>query len=299
MAKNEFLPFGTLANANVLSNDEYQVLPARISGFSSGVAKSEELNSVWRQASVIASVLAQFIADKTGQDVLDNGDLAALQASLNSAMLIAGTGRLLNTLSFKTSGTYTPTPGTKRVRLTLTGGGGGGGGCQATSNAQTFSGAGGGAGGTIITTFQLTGAASYPVIVGAGGAGGNGAANGADGSSTIFASFTATGGGGAGKSSVNNTAGGNGGVPLTGDIRIAGGFGNDGQSGVLFLTGSGGASYFGGGGRSGAGAGAGGGGVSGSAPGTGGGGAYDPAYSGLAGRGGNGAAGIVIIEEFS
>ncbi|WP_438272724.1 glycine-rich domain-containing protein [Serratia fonticola] len=299
MAKNEFLPFGTAANANVLSNEDYSALPARTSGFLSGVAKSEELNSAWRQASVITSVLAQFIADKTGKDVLDNGDLATLLTNLNSAMLIAGTGRLINTQYFQASGTYTPTPGTKKIRITMTGGGGGGGGCQATNNAQTFSGAGGGAGGTIITMFQLIGATSYPVVVGAGGAGGNGAANGSDGGSTIFATFTAVGGGGAGRTSANNTAGGSGGVPMTGDIRIVGGYGNDGQSSTFFLTGNGGTSYFGGGGRSGTGVGTSGGGVSGSSPGSGGGGAYDPVYSGQASRGGSGAAGIVIIEEFS
>lgn len=169
MAKNEFLPFGTAANANVLSNADYTALPARTSGFSSGVAKSEELNSAWRQASVIASALAQFIADKTGQDVLDNGDLVTLQANLNSAMLIAGTGRLLNTQSFRASGTYTPTAGTKKIRITMTGGGDGGGGCQAASSSETFSGAGGGAGGTIITMFTLTGATNYPVVIGSGG----------------------------------------------------------------------------------------------------------------------------------
>lgn len=42
MAKNEFLPFGTAANANVLPNADYQALPARVAGFSGGVAKSEE-----------------------------------------------------------------------------------------------------------------------------------------------------------------------------------------------------------------------------------------------------------------
>jgi hypothetical protein len=208
-------------------------------------------------------------------------------------------GRLIGTRSITSSGTYTPSPGVKKIRITMCGGGGGGGGCQAADNTQTYSGAGGGAGGTIITMFALTGATNYPVVIGSGGAGGNGAANGADGGATTIASFVAVGGGGAGKSNVSNTAGGSGGVPLSGDIRIAGGYGNDGQSGLLFLTGSGGASYFGGGGRSGAGAGAGGGGVNGSAYGSGGGGAYDPAYSGLAGRGGNGAAGVVIIEEFS
>ncbi|HAN6425240.1 TPA: phage tail protein, partial [Escherichia coli] len=56
-------------------------------------------------------------------------------------------GRLVNTRVFTSSGTYTPTPGTKRIRVTITGGGGGGGGCQAISSNETFFGAGGGAGG--------------------------------------------------------------------------------------------------------------------------------------------------------
>ncbi|HID9279641.1 gp53-like domain-containing protein [Serratia sp. IR-2025] len=86
MPKNEFLPFGTAANANVLPNADYQALPARSSGFNSGVAKSEQLNTVWRQASVIASVVAQFIVDNTGKDVLDDGDLAGLQVNLGDAI---------------------------------------------------------------------------------------------------------------------------------------------------------------------------------------------------------------------
>ncbi|KEY56930.1 tail fiber protein [Serratia sp. DD3] len=86
MAKNEFLPFGTAGNANVLSNTEYQSLAARRTGFQSGVAKSRELNTAWRQSSVIASVVAQFIADNSGNDVLDNGDLAVVQSSLRAAL---------------------------------------------------------------------------------------------------------------------------------------------------------------------------------------------------------------------
>ncbi|EFT3180016.1 hypothetical protein HVL81_004260, partial [Escherichia coli] len=76
-------------------------------------------------------------------------------------------GRLVNTRVFTSSGTYTPTPGTKRIRVTITGGGGGGGGCQATSNNETFFGAGGGAGGTIISIMTPT-QNSYPVTIGAG-----------------------------------------------------------------------------------------------------------------------------------
>ncbi len=86
MSKNEFLPFGTAANANVLPNAGYQALPARSAGFGSGVAKSEELNTVWRQGSTMAAVLGQFIADKTGQDVLDDGNIAGLASQLGSAL---------------------------------------------------------------------------------------------------------------------------------------------------------------------------------------------------------------------
>lgn len=87
MAKNEFLPFGTAANANVLPNANYLALPARSAGFSSGVAKSEQLNTVWRQASVMSSALGQFIADSTGKDVLDNGDVGELQTLLQEALM--------------------------------------------------------------------------------------------------------------------------------------------------------------------------------------------------------------------
>ncbi|HID3363180.1 TPA: phage tail protein [Escherichia coli] len=202
-------------------------------------------------------------------------------------------GRLVNTRVFTSSGTYTPTPGTKRIRVTITGGGGGGGGCQAISSNETFFGAGGGAGGTVITILTPT-QNSYPVTIGAGGAGGVGATNGLKGGDSSFGSVIAPGGEGGGKSGVTNTNGGNGGVPNIGDIRITGGDGGDGQSGNIGVSGEGGASYWGGGGRAGAG-----GGVRGRAFGSGGGGAYDAGYSGTSMTGGKGAAGVCIIEEFA
>ncbi|EGP9732403.1 phage tail-collar fiber domain-containing protein [Escherichia coli] len=202
-------------------------------------------------------------------------------------------GRLISTRVFTSSGTYTPTPGTKRIRVTITGGGGGGGGCKATSNNETFFGAGGGAGGTVITILTPT-QNSYPVTIGAGGAGGVSATNGLKGGDSSFGSVIAPGGEGGGKVGVTNTNGGNGGVPNIGDIRITGGDGGDGQSGNIGVSGEGGASYWGGGGRAGAG-----GGVRGRAFGSGGGGAYDAGYRGTSMTGGKGAAGICIIEEFA
>lgn len=86
MAKNEILPFGIADGANVLPPEEYQKLTARNNGFSAGVARSQELNTVWRQASVIAHVIAQFIAETNNSDVLDDGNVDKLKAGLISAL---------------------------------------------------------------------------------------------------------------------------------------------------------------------------------------------------------------------
>ena len=228
-----------------------------------------------------------------GRNILDKASTQAVIQYLGLSDASGYVGRWLNTRVFTSSGTYTTTPGTKRIRVTITGGGGGGGGCKAISNNETFFGAGGGAGGTVITTLILT-KDSYPVTIGAGGAGGVSATNGLKGGDSSFGSVIAPGGEGGGKSGVTNTNGGNGGVPSTGGINIIGGNGGDGQSGNIGVSGEGGTSHWGGGGRAGAG-----GGVSGKAYGSGGGGAYDAGYSGTSMTGGKGAAGICIIEEFA
>ncbi|MEZ0583215.1 hypothetical protein ACMGEE_16070 [Erwinia sp. DT-104] len=94
MAKNDFKPFATGESANVLSQADYEALDATANGFQTGIARSEQLNKVWRQASTIASVVASFMADKSGNDVLDDGDTAALQATLLKALLNNATAQL-------------------------------------------------------------------------------------------------------------------------------------------------------------------------------------------------------------
>jgi hypothetical protein len=86
MATNDFLVFGGGAGANVITQVTYSGLATRTSGFQSGVAQSAQLNKVWRQSSIMAAVLGQFIADQTGQDALDDGTIAALQANLGGAV---------------------------------------------------------------------------------------------------------------------------------------------------------------------------------------------------------------------
>ncbi|WP_224728435.1 tail fiber protein, partial [Escherichia coli] len=138
-----------------------------------------------------------------GRNILDKASTQAVIQYLGLSDASGYVGRWVNTRVFTSSGTYTPTPGTKRIRVTITGGGGGGGGCKAISNNETFFGAGGGAGGTIISIMTPT-QNSYPVTIGAGGAGGVSATNGTRGGNSVFASLIAPGGAGGGKSGVTN-----------------------------------------------------------------------------------------------
>ncbi|MFG1402003.1 hypothetical protein [Xanthobacter sediminis] len=73
MATNQFLPFGTGANADVLPYADYSALGFRSTGFGTGTAISTQLNTVWRQGAMGAHVLGQFTADSLNSDVLDNG----------------------------------------------------------------------------------------------------------------------------------------------------------------------------------------------------------------------------------
>jgi hypothetical protein len=69
----------------VITQVTYSGLAARTAGFSSGVAQSAQLNKVWRQSSIMSAVLAQFISDRTGLDVLDDGTTATILANLKAA----------------------------------------------------------------------------------------------------------------------------------------------------------------------------------------------------------------------
>jgi hypothetical protein len=85
-AKNEYLPFATGKNADVLSPDAYSDIPARTRGCTTGIEKTDIVNTAWRQSSVVSATVAQFIADHSGEDVLDDGDIVKLQASLEKAI---------------------------------------------------------------------------------------------------------------------------------------------------------------------------------------------------------------------
>ncbi|HEB0351731.1 TPA: tail fiber protein [Escherichia coli] len=86
MAKNDFKAFATGKNANVMPQEEWEALPALLSGFTAGKASSAQVNKVIRQASFIASAIAQYTANESGLDVQDDGDQAGFIAKMSSAL---------------------------------------------------------------------------------------------------------------------------------------------------------------------------------------------------------------------
>ena len=180
------------------------------------------------------------------------------------------------------SSTWTVPPilrsGFKKAKVTATGGGGSG----ASRNTNTR-GSGGGAGGTAIASLDLTGVASVATTVGAGGARrtSQGLA-GISGGQTTFGSYlTAESGSGGGA-----VSGGLGGNATGGQLNPKGGDGSDGTDGDAGGgSGDGGASFWGGGIRSGTGSS---GSTSNANPGSGGGGGTL-----ISSPGGNG---VIVIE---
>ncbi|ELH3081521.1 hypothetical protein ACQ9AQ_19260 [Escherichia coli] len=207
MAKNDFKPFATGSGANVMSQTDWEALPALLAGFQSGKASSAQINKAFRQSSFIAAALAQFIADTNGTDVLDNGNFSDIVLKLKSAISTASTGRLLNVRTFTSSGTYTPTAGTKFVVVEVQGGGGGSGGVPATGSSSVAASGAGGAG-AYAKAYITSGFSGVSVTVGAGGAAGSsGGGDGGAGGTSSFGSLVScpggTGGGSTGSVAVS------------------------------------------------------------------------------------------------
>ncbi|MBY4887687.1 hypothetical protein K5Y32_07045 [Pantoea sp. DY-15] len=157
---------------------------------------------------------------------------------IQDAPLLGVPGRLINTQTFSSPGTYTytPTPGAKAGKVIVTGAGGLGLGNTSTSAPP---GAGGGAGGTAIKFIKNL-QSSYSIVVGAPAT-----TPVRSGSSSFGAECAATGG-----NAASGGAGGDPGIGSGGDINIYGGSGSDAADPALGSgSGDGGASYWGGGQR--------------------------------------------------
>lgn len=213
------------------------------------------------------------------------------------------------------TGTYTPTAGTTRILVELVGGGGGGG-CVVSNGTAGNKGAGaGGSGGAYAKVLYIVGTAGISYFIGTGGLGATVVAPGGNGTASTFSTgasmLTSPGGSGGGSVSTGLnggfliTQGGFNAVLPTGPSSIlvaVGGAGSPGitMSNTVATSGSGGSSFFGGGGYGFTNAGVGpaeGNGNVGLSYGSGGGGALMNTSTGTF-IGGAGANGVLYITEF-
>lgn len=86
---NDFLPFSTSGTANVYTNAEYTADADHTNGNQPGIAKSKLVNKALRQCSIISTVVAQYIADITGTNAVDDGTTATLLTNLKTATNVA------------------------------------------------------------------------------------------------------------------------------------------------------------------------------------------------------------------
>ena len=236
MATNDFIGFASNGSANIMSQEDYAVAAEQGDGVQPGMASSKLANKIWRQGANMAAALGRITAAR-GYDALDNGDLDALQSSVDDAISIGTFNRMFFS---QTSGTYIA-PRTGVYRITLKGGGGGGGG----ANTAAYSGGGGGGeGGTIRFYVTLTQGESYPYVIGAGGAAGSNAASatapagGAGGITSFNNAYTVRGGGGGGNpngASIGGTGGSLNGTPTGAVVEII--VGQSGADGINGRTG--------------------------------------------------------------
>ncbi len=83
---NEYSPFASGVGANVETPADWTSNIVRQQGFQNGIALPSQANTVWRQCSVIAAMIAQFSADFSGDDSVDDGDVLAAEQRFVDAL---------------------------------------------------------------------------------------------------------------------------------------------------------------------------------------------------------------------
>ncbi|MCA6221908.1 pyocin knob domain-containing protein [Photorhabdus antumapuensis] len=84
--KNDFKPFSINENINVVNQEQYEENQSLQTGFLSDNVSVDFLNKVLCQSSTISSVVANFIATQSGNDILDDGDVVKLTEQLSKAL---------------------------------------------------------------------------------------------------------------------------------------------------------------------------------------------------------------------
>jgi microcystin-dependent protein len=87
MPSSQYQAFATGGSANALTPVAYAALTTLIAnGFQTGIAKSEQVNTVLRQTTTAAAALGQLCVDHGSLDALDDGSAVNLKAAILSAL---------------------------------------------------------------------------------------------------------------------------------------------------------------------------------------------------------------------
>src|SRR6516164_7930383 len=135
MPTNDYVPFAySPTTANVIPPATWAAMTGlRSNGFVSGTALSVQCNTVWRQSSVVAAMIAEFTAEHQSGNVVDNGDVEGLENQFEKALqnFLGGTSRIS---IYTSTGTWVVPENITTAVIEVVGGGGGGG----TSNWYTW-----------------------------------------------------------------------------------------------------------------------------------------------------------------
>lgn len=83
---NDFLVWDP-AGGTITSQPDYAASGTRTNGVVNGLASPELANKAWRQGSTIASMIAQFIANVTNENAVDDGTIATLLTNFMAALV--------------------------------------------------------------------------------------------------------------------------------------------------------------------------------------------------------------------
>jgi hypothetical protein len=285
--------------ATALDDDYFDMIQEELIGI---VEAAKITPNKAKHDQLLTALKALFLdASSNGSDIADK---AAFLSNLQLVSADGSVGRLVKCQTFNSSGTYTPTAGTKFAIVEVVGGGGAGGGCQVGTASNAACGGGGMSG--EYAKARIDNPTATTVTIGAGGVGVSAAA-GPSGGDTSFGSGIKAKGGLGGATLAEGTSAavvGPAGGYVTPGFTGANIFGSGSDytmpgtrySGVLAISGPGGSSVLGAGGGSQA--------IVGdgiSAKGPGGGGSGGCVYGGVTQQrpGGAGMKGIVIVWEYA
>lgn len=85
----DYLPVATETGANVDAQANFAGSGYQENGFTNGVAQPYQANKIWRQSSMVAAAIANFISAVLSINVLDDGNLTNLITNLTNAIKAA------------------------------------------------------------------------------------------------------------------------------------------------------------------------------------------------------------------